>query len=474
MASTERLEQRHRFKVRILVVLASFLAFLAIFTGWVDRQVLDTDEWVDTSGRLLEDEEISDAVAIYSVDQLYANVDVARSLKKRLPDDLQPVSGPVSAGIREFATRAAQQALQSPRVQGLWKDANRVAHTQLIAILKGDNETIATETGRVVLDLRPIVLQLADRIGLRNQAEAAIAEGEETGRLTEGFGQLEVADAEQLQTARTITRILEGLVWFFSIASLALFAVAAYLAKGRRWIVVLGYGLGLVAAGLAAIALRAAAKGPAVNELAETDSARVPAEHAWEISTSLLHSIASSVIVYGVIFVVASFLASPANAAVSIRQALAPSLRDRRGIVWSVFAGASLLAVIIWPPDGTRQLVLTLVLIALAGAGVEALTRKTRHEFPDAKRGDWLLGMRQRARRASTEAGRRIGSAIRELADDDRHPDDAKLDRLERLGQLKEKGVLTAAEFRAEKKRILEDAAIEEEVPTAPAKRRRG
>jgi hypothetical protein len=200
----------------------------------------------------------------------------------------------------------------------------------------------------------------------------------------------------------------------------------------------------------------------------------VPTEHAWEISTSLLHSIASSVIVYGVLFVVASFLASPANAAVSIRQALAPILRDRPGIVWSVFAGASLLAVIIWPPDGTRQLVLTLVLIALAGAGVEALSRKTRHEFPGAKRGDWLLGMRQRARRASTEAGRRIGSAIRELADDDRHPDDAKLDRLERLGQLKEKGVLTAAEFRAEKKRILEDAAIEEEVPTAPAKRRRG
>jgi hypothetical protein len=472
MASADSPDMRHRIKVRILVVLASILAFLAIFTGWVDRQVLDTDEWVDTSGRLLEDREISDAVAIYAVDQLYANVDVAATLKRRLPDDLRPASGPAAAGIRELATRTAEQALQSPRVQALWKDANRVAHTQLIAILKGDNEAVATESGRVILDLQPIVLQLADRIGLRKQTEDALQKGAETGRLAEGFGQLEVANAEQLQTARTITRILEGLAWFFSIGSLALFALAAYLAKGRRWIVVLGYGLGLVAAGLAAFAIRAAAKGPAVNELAETDSARVPAEHAWEISTSLLHSIASSVIVFGVLFVVASFLASPANAAVSIRQALAPTLRDRPGMVWSAFAGASLLAVIIWPPDGTRQLVLTLVLIALAGAGVEALSRKARHEFPGARRGDWLLGMRQRARRAGTEAGRRIGSAIRELADDDRHPDDAKLDRLERLGQLKEKGVLTAAEFRAEKKRILADVAIEEVAETAPAKRR--
>ena len=45
---------------------------------------------------------------------------------------------------------------------------------------------------------------------------------------------------------------------------------------------------------------------------------------------------------------------------------------------------------------------------------------------------------------------------MKELTDDDgEHPDDAKLERLEKLGELKEKGVLTAAEFREEKKRIL-------------------
>ena len=79
----------------------------------------------------------------------------------------------------------------------------------------------------------------------------------------------------------------------------------------------------------------------------------------------------------------------------------------------------ALIAVIVWPPDGTRQLVLTLLLIALAGVGLEALRRKTAREFPGAKKGDWMLAMRQRARRASAETGRRIGSAMRELTDDD-------------------------------------------------------
>ncbi|HEX6585788.1 MAG TPA: SHOCT domain-containing protein [Solirubrobacterales bacterium] len=451
MAATDPPETRYRITVRILVVLASVLAFLAIFTSWVDRQALDTDEWVDTSGRVLEDREISDALAVYAVDQLYANVEVAAVLKKRLPEDLQPISAPVAAGIRQFATRAAQQALRSERVLAVWKDTNRIAHRQLLAILKGDNEVVSTETGRVALDLRPLVLQLADRIGLKKQAN---------DRLPADVGELEVADAKQLDTARTIVRIIEGLAWLFSIGTLVLFALAAYLAKGRRWIAVLGYGLGLIAAGLAAIAVRAATEELMVDTLARTEEARIPAEHAWEIATSLLHSIASSVIIFGVLFVVASFLASPANAAVSIRQGLAPTLRERPAVVWSVFAAVALIGLIVWPPDATRQAVLALLLIALAAVGVEALSRKTRHEFPSAKRGDWLLGMRQRARQASAEAGRRIGSALRELADDDRHPDDAKFDRLERLGELKEKGILTAAEFRDEKKKILEDRPI--------------
>ncbi len=125
MASTDPPETRHRIKIRILLVLASILAFLAIFTSWMDRQALDTEQWVDTSGKLLEDKAISDAVATYAVDELYANVDVTAVVKQRLPQDLQPFSAPASAGIRQFATQAAEQAIQSPRVQQAWQDANR-------------------------------------------------------------------------------------------------------------------------------------------------------------------------------------------------------------------------------------------------------------------------------------------------------------------------------------------------------------
>jgi hypothetical protein len=446
MASTDPPETQHRIKVRILLILASIFAFLAIFTSWVDRQALDTNEWVSTSDKLLEDKAISDAVATYAVDELYANVDVTEVVKQRLPKDLQPFSAPASAGIRQFATQAAQQAIQSPRVQQAWSDANRIAHRQLVSILKGNNEVVSSQNGKVVLDLRPLVLQLADRIGLKKQLN---------DRLPPDVGQLEVADSKDLDTARTVVKIIVGLAWLFTFGSLALFGLAAYLAKGRQWMVVLGYGLGLIAAGLAAIVVRGALKGLFVDSLSKTEAANVPAQHAWDIGTSLLQSIATTVIIYGVLFVIAAFLASPARSAIGVRRAIAPTLRERVGVVWSVFAAAALIALIVWPPAGTRQLVLTVLLIALAGAGLEALRRKTLREFPGAQRGDWVRSMRERVGHASNEAAHRVGLAIRGLTDDDRHPDDAKLDRLDRLGELKEKGVLTATEFREEKKKIL-------------------
>jgi hypothetical protein len=430
---------------RILVGFATLFAFLAIFTSWIDRQVLDTDQWTETSGELLEDEVISDAVADYAVEQLFTNVDVAKLLEKRLPDDVKPLAGPVSGGVRQFAQTAAERGLQSDRAQNLWKDANRTAHETLVTILKDDSDVVTTREGVVVLDLRPIVAQIAGQVGLEKQVE---------GRLPPDVAELEIADAEQLETARTITRALEGLAMLFTLGSVALFGLAAYLAKGARWTVLLAYGIGLVVAGLTAIAVRGVAKGLVVDGLAQTEAVRPPAEHAWEISTSLLTDIARGVIAYGVLFAVASFLVSPAPAAERIRHALAPTMRERRPIVWGGFAAIVFVFLISSPPVNLRNLLLTLSLIALAAVGLEALMRKTASEFPDARAGEWRVTMQQRAKQSAQSAGKRIGSAVRELSTE-RDAEDARLDRLDRLGELRAKKVLTEAEFKAEKKRLL-------------------
>ena len=39
-----------RRPVKALVVLGSLLAFLSVFAIWIERQALNTDDWVNTSG----------------------------------------------------------------------------------------------------------------------------------------------------------------------------------------------------------------------------------------------------------------------------------------------------------------------------------------------------------------------------------------------------------------------------------------
>ena len=327
-------------------------------------------------------------------------------------------------------------------MQTLWADANRVAHTQLVAILEGKNEAIQTQNGKVILDLRPIVLQLANRIGLKAQAQKAIKKGEATGTLKPDFARLEIADSQQLHTARTVTKLIEGLAWFFTIGTLALFALAAWLATGRRWVVVLGYGLGLIAAGLAAMAVRAALKGPFVDSLAPTQDARVPAEHAWDIATSLLQSFATSVVIFGIGFVIASFLASRRGR----RSASVGRPRRPCALVWASSGrplgrrpdrGDPLAAERVAPvgsdpaahrPGGR-----------LAGGG----TAEERPGVPRRQEGRLDESMRKRAREDQRD-GRRMGPRSGSSPMTTERSDDAKLKRLEKLGELKEKGVLTA------------------------------
>jgi hypothetical protein len=442
-------EDRHKGKVRVLIVLASFFAFLSIFTTWVDRQALDTQEWVNTSGRLLDDKTISDAVANYAIDQVYASVDVNQELHQKLPADLKPLSGPAGAGLRELAVRVAENALQRPRFQDTWEQANRTAHAQLVAILEDKSNAVSTTGGRVVLDLRPMVEQLAARIGIDKDV---------VNKIPPDVAQLEIAKSDELKSAQTVVTVVQGLAVFFSIVTLALFGLAVYLARGRRWVVIFTYGIGLIVAGVAALALRKVGGQLGVEQLASTESVKPAATDAFNIGTDLLRSIAKGVIVTGVFFVIASFLGSPAAAAVRLRRAMAPTFLERPVLVWSAFTAFILIFLIISPPSGSSELFSTLGLVVIAGIGLEALSRKIHHEFPDAKPGDTTERLRQRIRELGAEGGKRMRSAISDIGDrvdGDEHEHDARLGRLEKLGELKEKGVLTEEEFKAEKERLL-------------------
>jgi hypothetical protein len=183
------------------------------------------------------------------------------------------------------------------------------------------------------------------------------------------------------------------------------------------------------------------------------------ANHTWSIGTSLMTSIATTVIVYGFLFVIASWLASPTASARATRQALAPTLRERPVLVYGLLVTAALIYLALAPSLGVRVLLTLALLAGIAAVGLEALRRQTAEEFPDARAGD-------AAARLRTWAGGLGARRAAPAPDAAEAAEERRLERLERLGRLREQGVLSDEEFAAEKARALGNGGPPEPQPS--------
>jgi hypothetical protein len=447
---------RRRWLALALVVVAVLLAFTAVLSIWVNRQFLNTDNWADSSSRLLERPVVRDRVAGFLTDELYANVDVEGLIREGLPERAQILAGPAAGALRTLVERRAKEALARPKVQQLWEDSNRTAHQALIQVLEGGGPVLSTTGGDVVLNLRALLEATQEQAGFGGR----IAQ-----RLPENAAQVRIMRSDQLGTAQDLLKALKALPVVLVVLSLALFGLALIVAPGWRRRAVRAYGIGLIAAGAVSLAAASLLEDEVSSSLAATASGVPVIEAVWQIYTTLLHQVAVATIGYGVVLLAGAWFAGPTRPAVATRRALAPYMREPP-LVYGV-AAVVLAVVILWwsPTPATRNPVTATALVALLLLGVEGLRRKTVHEFPDAERVGLLVMGRQHLGRLASGAvgGVRVGSAavVRQagsFAPATRVPDpDARLDRLERLERLRAAGVLDDNEARAEKDRILQD-----------------
>lgn len=450
------------------MILGSVLAFLSVFAIWTERQALNTDDWVDTSGRLIHNETIREAVGDYLVDQLYENVDVRKELEEILPGDTKDLAGPAAGGLRQVAGQGAEKALETSTAQNLWEEANRTTHEQLLAVLENKKEAVETDEGNVRLNLGSLLTNLAQQVGIGED----LAE-----KLPPDAAQVEILKSDQLKTAQDIAVAIKGLALLLSILTFLAFGLAIYLSRDERWVTVLLGGIGLIAAGFAVVVVRHIAGGIVVDQLVKDESVKPAGEAAWSIGTSLMTSIATTVIVVGVLFLVAGWLASPTGGARTTRRYLAPTLRLHSAYVYGGLAVLVSFYFLSGPTHGLRAFVTTLLVAAMAAVGIHELRKQTEEEYPEATYDETFGRTRDKVVDAVKDANisEKVGEQASKLRlPEMRRPDkaessseeattttmpvsqeDARLERLERLGTLREKGILTDEEFAAEKARLL-------------------
>lgn len=449
--------------VKLTTFLVAVLTVLAVHAAWLDSQLLDTDQWVETSTEMLQNPEIQSAIAGFAVEELYANVDVEAELKKILPKDFKPLSGIAAGGLRQVADKGAEQALGLPQVQAAWERANEAFHVTFVDVIEARSDVVTTGNGQVELQLRPLIISIADQIGLGSQARQNIPAS---------VGSVQVFDSSQLKTVQQVTRALKGFALLFSLVLVLLVALSVYLARGWRWLALIWTAGALIIGSILVLITRAIAQGYVVDALAPPDLYPA-ANSAYSIVTQLLASYAWSVIWAAVFLLFLAWLVSPASSSVTARRYLAVPFGRFPGATFGVL-GLLGLVFLLMGAGNQRVFLVHLLIVIVLGVAAYLFRRELIAEHPEAdapqlghlvesgkeklhnlwsRRPKEMPGKgyfeERKARKA--EAAATAVTAKPAAADDET----GRLEQLERLGKLHDTGVLSDEEFKEEKTRIL-------------------
>jgi Ca2+/Na+ antiporter len=368
--------KRERFAWRswvpwAIVVLAAVIALVAALNVWVKRQALSTDNWTNASSQLLENSQIRSALSVYLVNQLYENVNVSQELEQRLPPPVKPLAPQIALGLQQVAIRTTDGLLARPRVQQLWREANRRAHRRFIAVLDGKHSALQTDNGNVVLNLQPILQQLEQQTGIGSRLQ---------GKLPADAGKITIMKGNQLDTARTTVKVIRVMSYFLLFLVIALYGLAMYLSRDRRKIL-LGAGVSILVVGLLILVVRRFAGNYLVDQLTNNPDAKKAVTATWAIGTELLRNVGENAIVYGIVVIFAAWIAGPSRPATWCRRVSAPTMRDHAWVLYGLVTLVLILVLLAGPTDGQRVYPL-LFLFALAYVGTEYLRRQTVREFP--------------------------------------------------------------------------------------------
>jgi hypothetical protein len=225
--------------VVVLIALTAVLAPASVVAAWAHDQVSDTERYVATVQPLASDPAVQDAMVTAIVDQIFTYVDVKavttqavdalaqQGLPPRIATGLTALTGPLADSIRGFVTTQVRKVIQSPAFADAWVQANRVAHTQLVAVLSGEGSAaLNVQTGKVSVNVAAVINSVKT---LLEQKGFTLASSIPT--VNASFTIMESAD---LVKAQNLYRALERAAMWLPLLGLLCLGAAVALARNRR------------------------------------------------------------------------------------------------------------------------------------------------------------------------------------------------------------------------------------------------
>jgi hypothetical protein len=236
-------ERRGRWRpvvAGILVAIVALLAPISVLATWARDEIEDTDRYVETVTPLASDPAVQEAIAnrieqvvfsyldVDAVTQEVVNAISAQGVPPRIATTLDAVSAPLAAGIRNFISERIEAVVRSELFRTVWIEANRTAHEQMVAVLTGerDGAVDVTTEGSVSVDLAGLIGTVKQQL---TDQGFAIAD-----RIPEVQATFTVFESEELADAQWLFSLLDDIATWLPVFGLVLLAVAIFIARDRR------------------------------------------------------------------------------------------------------------------------------------------------------------------------------------------------------------------------------------------------
>jgi hypothetical protein len=427
--------RRRRIGIFLLILLASVLLFGTAADVWVKRQILSTPKWVAASDKILAEPKVQAALSTYIVDQIYSNVDVQRELSDKLPEGWKGVAGPLAAGIRTPAATAVEKILSSDQVLKIWHTVNEKAHQALVNVLEDKTRVGSTKDGKVTLDIGEIVQIVGTDLGL----PASVMD-----KLPADVGQITIFESSSLASIQNAVKIVNILGPILFVLIVALYALAVWLARGRRRLTLRNVGWSIIVVGLLLTTMRRLT-GNYIDSIITDPQYSVAAKIIFGILSELLFDTAWLLITWGAIIVAGMLVIGPNRIATWARRTAAPVLNADRTVFWVGAAVLYLLVLLIVPSPALRLWWSVIIIGVVVALGLEYLRSRSLAEFPDLQLDVDVDGMKNSVAKTWTNIASRFTS------------DDASdhVAQLQKLGDMHASGALTDAEYTAAKAKVL-------------------
>jgi hypothetical protein len=162
----------------VLVVIASLLAPVAVVSTWAQRELTDTQYFVDTFAPLVTKPAVQDLISAQTVAAIDANVDIegitsqvfkgieGLGLGDQATSALNTLQAPLVAGLKALISSTVTNFVRSGAFADIWRQALTTTHEQLLSTLSGDKNAAVTigPNGQIGIQLAPIITAVKQRL----------------------------------------------------------------------------------------------------------------------------------------------------------------------------------------------------------------------------------------------------------------------------------------------------------------------